>query len=216
MTRGRPTPPAPLTMVMALPTVEEAEKTRKFIKDAGGNGTWDRLAEYLDQELHGKERFVINRSFDAPVARVWEAWTDPRQFMQWLPPTGMTMKFERADLRPGGSTFYVMTNGKDVAMYGRIHYLSFERPHRLTYTQEFCDANEKISRHPFAPTWPAQMLTVVTLTEEGPDQTRVTVQWEPHGDFTSEELKTFIAARPGMTQGWTGSFDKLEAHLDLS
>jgi hypothetical protein len=41
----------------------------------------------------------------------------------------------------------------------------------------------------------------------------VTVTWEIHGDATREEVETFVNARAGMTQGWTGSFDKLEAQL---
>jgi hypothetical protein len=41
----------------------------------------------------------------------------------------------------------------------------------------------------------------------------VTVVWEPYGATTREELETFLKSRGGMTQGWTGSFDKLEAHL---
>ena len=57
------------------------------------------------------------------------------------------------------------------------------------------------------------MLTTVDFSEEGPDRTRVTVTWEPHGAVKSGELETFIKARGGMTQGWTGSFDKLDAHL---
>ena len=64
------------------------------------------------------------------------------------------------------------------------------------------------------PTWPATMLTTVALTAEGPDRTRVTVTWEPYGATTPEELETFIKARGGMTQAWTGSFDKLESHLE--
>jgi uncharacterized protein YndB with AHSA1/START domain len=62
-------------------------------------------------------------------------------------------------------------------------------------------------------TWPETILTTVQLTEEGPDRTRVTVTWQPHGTITREELETFINSKAGMTQGWTGSFDKLEAHL---
>jgi uncharacterized protein YndB with AHSA1/START domain len=83
----------------------------------------------------------------------------------------------------------------------------------MVYTQQFCDENENLARHPMAATWPATMLTTVVLTAEGPDQTRVTVTWEPHGATTREELETFINARAGMTQGWTGSFDKLEEYL---
>ena len=72
-------------------------------------------------------------------------------------------------------------------MYGRTEYLEIQKPNRIVYTQQFCDENEQISRHPHAPTWPATMLTTVTLTAEGPDETRVTVHWEPFGDVTSAE-----------------------------
>jgi uncharacterized protein YndB with AHSA1/START domain len=41
----------------------------------------------------------------------------------------------------------------------------------------------------------------------------VTVTWELYGVTTREELETFIKEKAGMTQGWTGSFDKLEAYL---
>jgi uncharacterized protein YndB with AHSA1/START domain len=58
------------------------------------------------------------------------------------------------------------------------------------------------------------MLTTVQLTAEGPDQTRVTVTWEPHGATTPEEVETFVKARGGMTMGWTGSFDKLDDYLE--
>src|SRR5262249_23528151 len=126
--------------------------------------------------------------------------------------TGMEMEFIRADIKPGGSSFYLMS-GPNVKMYGRANYLEITSPNRLVYTQQFCDENEKISRHPFAPTWPETMLTTVTLTEEGPDKTRVTVTWEVHGNATREEIETFIAAKAGMNQGWGGSFDKLEAYL---
>jgi len=123
------------------------------------------------------------------------------------------MDFIRSDIKPGGRTFYCMTGGGGMRMYGRAHYLEIEKPHRLVYTQEFCDENENLSRHPMAPTWPATMLTTVNLSAEGPEQTRVTVAWECIGDITAEELATFVEGRSGMTQGWTGSFDKLEAYL---
>ncbi len=205
-----------MEMVMALPTPEAAEETRKFIKKAGGDATWDRLAEYLSKETLGKEQFFINRTFDVPVEVMYEMWTDPKHFSKWLPPTGFTMQFLKADIKPGGSTFYLMTNGTNVTMYGRANYLSFDKPNRIQYTQQFCDENEKISRHPFAPIWPETMLTTVTLTPEGKDKTRVTVTWEAYGNVTREELEAFVKAKGGMTLGWTGTFDKLEGYLEES
>ena len=201
-----------LDMRMAFSTAEAATQARKFIKEAGGNATWDRLAEHLDKERAGKETFVINRTFAAPLETMFEMWTNPQHFSQWLPPTGMEMEFLKADIRPGGKTLFFM-HGGDTKMYGRTAYLEIEQPHRLVYTQQFCDEQENISRHPHAPTWPETMLTTVTLTAEDAEHTRVSVTWEPHGACTREELEAFISARGGMTQGWTGSFDKLEALL---
>lgn len=202
-----------MDMSMALPTPEAAEETRKFIKKAGGDSTWDRLAEYLAKQSSGKDQFVINRTFDAPLDVMFQMWTDPAHVSKWLPPTAFEMQFIRSDIKPGGSTFYFMTNNQDVKMYGRAEYLKIEKPGRLVYTQQFCDEHENISRHPKAPTWPATMLTTVELTAEDADRTRVTVTWEAYGPTTREEIETFINARAGMTQGWTGSFDKLAAHL---
>ncbi|HTM45294.1 MAG TPA: SRPBCC family protein [Polyangiaceae bacterium] len=198
-----------MEMTMTLATVEEAEETRRFIKSAGGNATWDRLAEYLEKEISGKEQFVIARSFDAPIERLFDLWTNPEHVARWLPPTGAQMKFFRANIQPGGSSFYVM-NAPYGTLHGRAEYLEIEKPNRIVYLQQFCDENEKLSRHPLSPTWPETMKTTVTLTAESSDRTRVSVTWEAHGNVSSEELTTFVKARAGMTQGWTGSFDKLD------
>ena len=205
-----------LDMTMTLPTREAAEEMRQFINKAGGDATWDRLAEFLHKEATGDETFVINRSFDAPLDQMFELWTDPKHLANWLPPTGFTMQFLRADIREGGSSLYVMQNDSGLKMYGRAQYLSVEKPHRLTYTQEFCDENENPARHPMAPTWPASMLTTVEFAAESEGRTRVTVTWRTHGTVTPEELETFINGRAGMTQGWSGSFDKLDQYLASS
>lgn len=202
-----------MEMRMAFATPEAAEQSRKFIKQAGGNSTWDRLAEYLEKESSGREKFVINRSFDVPLELMFEMWANPKHLSQWLPPKGFTMQLIRSDVRTGGGNFYVMSGG-EFKMYGRNAYQKIEKPHRLIYTQQFCDENANISRHPLAPVWPETLLTTVEFAAEGPESTRVTVTMEPHGPATREEIDAFVKERSGMTQGWTGSFDKLEALLE--
>lgn len=201
-----------MEMIMALATKEAADETKKFIKKAGGNATWDRLAEYLSQE---KDIFVIARSFEAPIETVFSMFTDPKHFSKWLPPTGMEMKSLDAKIQPGGTNFYCMSNGA-ITMYGKIHYKEINPPNQLIYTQVFCDENGNVSRHPMAPTWPETMLTTITLTEEGKNQTRVNVQWEVYGEASSAEREMFHQQKGGMTQGWSGSFDKLEEYLKKS
>lgn len=201
-----------MEMTMTLPTPEAATETRKFIKKAGGDSTWDRLAEFLEKESSSKEVFVINRSFDTDIETMYELWTNPKHVMNWTPPTGFTGRYISADIRPGGESFYEMA-GNGFTMYGKARYLEMTKPTRLVYTQVFTDKNGSISRHPMAPTWPEAMKTTVTFHEEGARQTRVTVEWEVFGAASAIEHETFKGAKGGMTQGWTGSFDKLEEYL---
>jgi uncharacterized protein YndB with AHSA1/START domain len=44
-----------------------------------------------------------SRVIDAPVARVFNALVDRDALEAWLPPSGMTARFERFDPTPGGS-----------------------------------------------------------------------------------------------------------------
>jgi uncharacterized protein YndB with AHSA1/START domain len=199
-------------MTMALPTPEQAETTRKFIKKAGGDATWDRLGEYLEKSVAGKDVFCINRTFDTSLETMCEMWTNPEHFAKWLAPTNMDMKILKGEIREGGEIFYAMT-GNNLTLYGKVKYQEIKKPDRFVYAQQFADEKGNVARHFAAPTWPETMLTTVTLTAETPDRTRVTVTWEPIGNVTAEELETFLKARSGMTQGWTGSFDKLEDYL---
>ncbi|MEZ5849592.1 MAG: SRPBCC family protein [Hyphomicrobiaceae bacterium] len=201
-----------LDLSMALATPEAADAARGFIKKAGGEATWDRLGEYLAQRYAGAEQFFITRSFDAPIASVYEMWTNPQHLAGWLPPTGATMRFLRAEPRVGGTSLYQMTAADGTVMHGRVTYQALEKPGLIVYTQQFCDEKERIIRPPFFADWPLTMLSTVELASEAPDRTRVRVLWEPR-EATPADIAAFIEQRSGMTVGWTGSFDKLEAAL---
>jgi uncharacterized protein YndB with AHSA1/START domain len=45
----------------------------------------------------------------APPERVWLALVDPDELLAWLPPEGMSGRFDRFDCRPGGSYRMVLT-----------------------------------------------------------------------------------------------------------
>lgn len=200
-----------LDMTMMFATPEIAAETGGFIRKAGGNATWDRLAEYLGKRRTGREQFFIARTFDADMATMYEMWTDPEHLAMWLPPTGATMRFLRVEPHVGGTSFYAMQMGTQV-MHGLVRYLALDRPDRIVYVQQFCDENERVIRPPFFADWPLAMLTTVELAAEGPDRTRVTVRWEPQ-EATAADIAEFVKQRTGMTGGWTGSFDKLESVL---
>ena len=50
-----------------------------------------------------------SRVIAAPLESVWTAFLDPEALVAWLPPGGMTGRFERFDARPGGSYRMVLT-----------------------------------------------------------------------------------------------------------
>lgn len=205
-----------MSMVMALESAAAAEQTKVFIKKAGGNSTWDRLAEYLDAKENGREVFVINRTFKASIDKLFDMWVKPEFFSRWLPPSGFSMEFLRKDIRVGGRSFFKMSNGGGVNFYGSILYTHISKPTHIAYDQDFRDENEKLSKHPGAPEWPEVMEIFVKFTEESEGETRVTLSCLPGKNSSAEEVRAFVAERPGMTGGWTGSFDKLEELISQS
>jgi len=50
-----------------------------------------------------------SRVMAAPPERVWAALVDPEALLAWLPPGGMTGRFEQFDARPGGTYRMVLT-----------------------------------------------------------------------------------------------------------
>lgn len=64
----------------------------------------------------------ITREFDAPVAKVFRAHTDPALLVQWLGPRGLEMRIDHFDCRSGGSYRYVHArNGEEYAFHGSFH-----------------------------------------------------------------------------------------------
>lgn len=55
----------------------------------------------------------------APREKVFAALVDPDALIAWLPPAGMTGRFERFDLRPGGSYRMVLTYAGAAASRGK-------------------------------------------------------------------------------------------------
>ncbi|PLC12823.1 ATPase [Kocuria flava] len=52
---------------------------------------------------------TASRVVPASPERVYAALTDPDALTAWLPPEGMTARFERFDVRPGGSYRMILT-----------------------------------------------------------------------------------------------------------
>lgn len=51
---------------------------------------------------------TLERTFDAPIHLVWEAWTQPEHIAMWWGAKGMTINVVEHDFRVGGQWKYVM------------------------------------------------------------------------------------------------------------
>lgn len=161
----------------------------------------------------GVKPFVISRVFNAPRELVWKAWTEPERMAKWWGPKGASVGVIKIDLRVGGTNHYNFRYA-DMDMWGKMYYREITKPERMVWVNTFSDEKGGITRHPLAPTWPAEILTTVTFVESS-GKTTVTVEWIPI-NATEEELKTFEAGRSSMNQGWNGTFEQLDAYLAKS
>lgn len=180
---------------------------REYGAIEGGKQTLARLAGYLPQMT----AFVITRTFDAPRELVWKAWTDEAHLKNWFGPKGVTIPACKLDLRVGGIFHYCMRMPDGKEMWGKWTFREIVAPQRLVLVNSFSDANGGITRHPLSASWPLETLSTTTFTEQG-GKTLLTIEWSPY-NASAEERATFDAARPSMTQGWTGTFEQLEGYL---
>jgi uncharacterized protein YndB with AHSA1/START domain len=80
---------------------------------------------------------VFERTFDAPLDKVWKALTDPEIVPRWWGKHGTTTTVVEMDVRPGGTWRYVSSapDRDDVEFYGE--YLEIDPPRGYKWTFMF-------------------------------------------------------------------------------
>ncbi|MXO59136.1 SRPBCC domain-containing protein [Altererythrobacter salegens] len=154
--------------------------------------------------------FVISRTFDAPIERVYDAWADPQKMVQWSGPKGSTYEIVQGEVAEGKSS--IARNTSDTMdLHALCLWREFTPPTRVVWEQSICDADGNKVTPPFFEHWPATLLTEVDLAEKD-GKTEVTLHWTPI-EYTDEALAIFAKQMAGMAGGWGGSFDKLDEYL---
>jgi uncharacterized protein YndB with AHSA1/START domain len=82
---------------------------------------------------------TFTTQFDAPVARVWQVWSDPRQLERWWGPPTYPATVVDHDLTPGGSVTYLMTGPEGDKHRGWWRVQAVDAPHRLEFEDGFAD-----------------------------------------------------------------------------
>jgi len=87
---------------------------------------------------------VIARVFDAPIERVWAAWSDPQEVQQWWGPDGFTCPSVRIDFREGGTSILCMRapeqfGGRD--SYSTWRYTDIDPLRRIAFIHNLADSD---------------------------------------------------------------------------
>lgn len=142
----------------------------------------------------GEHALAITRTLKAPAGRVFAAWTEPERVRQWLGPHGFVTTLFEGDPRPGGEWRSRMKgpDGKELGQHGVVQEVS--RPSRFVFTQK----------------WEGQPSPETVVTIELSERDGRTTMRFHQAEFESTE------ARDDHEDGWSESFDRLEAYLATS
>jgi uncharacterized protein YndB with AHSA1/START domain len=193
-----------IEMAMVFPDRAARDRTLEFGAVEGGQQTMDRLETFLAQEL------VITRRFTAPRALVWRLLSEAEHLARWWGPVGLALGIESLDFRPGGHFHYRMGEG-DAAQYGVFRYREIEPPHRLQFSNGFCDAAMKPLPAPFDPDWPLEILNTWTLDEEA-GVTTLRLHGTPI-EAGASGIATFRRHFESMRSGFGSTLDRMQAYL---
>ena len=115
---------------------------------------------------------TVSRVIEAPPERVYEAFLDPDELVQWLPPTGFSAEVHQLEPEEGG-TFRMTFTGEteELAEYGSTFggtYQELVPGKRIVHTDAFETDDPAM----------ADEMTVTVTFEEVPEGTEVTVRQE--------------------------------------
>lgn len=152
------------------------------------------------------KNLTLERTFSAPIEKVWEALTSADILKKWWCPDGFEAPVISVDLKKGGIFGYCFKNAEGQEFWGRGVYQSIEKPHYLSWLDTFTDSkgNPVPSSHYGMPGEKIiESLVEFSLTAENGVTTMKMVGENPYDDSMLES----------MTSGWNGMFDKLEVLL---
>jgi uncharacterized protein YndB with AHSA1/START domain len=145
---------------------------------------------------------TLDAEFDAPAARVWELWADPRQLERWWGPPTYPATVTAHDLRPGGRVEYHMTGPEGDQPAGYWEVIEATPPRHLVFRDGFANADGTPNTD--LPLNEAR----VTITELGGGRTRMSIE----SIFPDAAAMEQVLAM-GMEQGLTEAVGQIDAIL---
>lgn len=165
----------------------------------------------MTMEKPVRKELLITRTFNAPLSLVWLAHSEAEHLAKWWGPAGMKLLIRQLEFRPGGLFHYGMQMPDGNTMWGRFVYREIVPQQKLVFINSFSDENAGITRAPFNPHWPLEVLNHWTF-EEKDGRTTLTLRGMPW-QASAEEHAAFEGHFASMNQGFNATFDQLDAWL---
>lgn len=167
------------------------------------------------ENTNNKKEIKISRIFNAPIKKVWEAWTMPQEIMKWWGPQDFTSPVCKVDLRVGGKYVFCMRGiagpNQVVKDYwsGGIYkeIIPFEK---IVCTDGFLNENgDSIDPivYGMPSDFPKENEVIITF-EDYLGKTKLTILYVTD---SSAAYKAMIETQ--MKEGWESSLDKLVESL---
>lgn len=145
---------------------------------------------------------TLTADFAAPVERLWEAFTEPRQLERFWGPPGYPATFTEFDLTAGGRARYHMTSPKGEEYHGVWEFLEIDGPRTFTALDSFADEDGMLLAE--MPT--SRMVFAFTQTPTGSRLVNTTY-------FDSAEALEKVVAM-GAVEGSTMAINQLDRVLE--
>jgi len=145
---------------------------------------------------------TITTVFDAPVERVWQIWSDPRQLERWWGPPTYPATVVDHDLTPGGTVSYFMTGPEGDKHGGWWSVVAVAAPHRLEFDDGFGDTAGHANPD----------LPVMRIRVELSDAPDGTTQMRLETTFPSAQAMEQVLAM-GMDEGMTAALGQIDPLL---
>jgi uncharacterized protein YndB with AHSA1/START domain len=98
----------------------------------------------ITKDLKDKS-ILVSREFDAPVEKVWQAFTQSEILDKWWGPTPWRAETKIFNFSPGGYWLYAMVSPGNEKQWGRMDYLNIRQYESFELEDSFCDENGNIS-----------------------------------------------------------------------
>lgn len=147
------------------------------------------------------KKIKVERDFEAPLAKVWSAWTESHWLDQWWAPKPWQARTKKMDFTEGGYWLYAMVGPDGTKMWSRADYESIIPQRTFSGRDSFCDEEGNIDEK-----FPTSFWTVDFFEKQGSTRLNIEIIFNELTD-----LEKYIEM--GFKEGFTAGMENLDALL---